>query len=131
LFLLMLLAICVSIDSLLAQNPQYFLYHYPNKGGIGFGRGNTPGFTGNKWQCIYYPSDFPTMPAGPVKNMYVKMYNRHFDSTSVYYRFTIRMGLTAKQGFITGTGYENFIPNLPLVFQADTLVIPPCDSDPC
>jgi hypothetical protein len=83
----------------------------------------------NKFQAIYYPPDFASMPAGQVSNVYLrvgKTYNT--PHTITYHNFTIKLGYTADSSFPHYTSWDTFKTGLTTVYTAAATVFTGADT---
>lgn len=103
-----------------AQTPQFSFTDFTEPlAGREFSNDNQP----SKIQSIYYPTDFPTMPAGVVKNVYVRIARLPFGpNTAIYPEFTVKMGYTSDSlfSFGNGVGWDTFKVGLTPVFGPAT-----------
>lgn len=83
-----------------------------------------------KFQSIYYPSDFPTMPPGKVTSIYLRLGNVDLfpaPDTTINSNVSISIGHTDDSGFIMGS-IDSFKPGLSQVFFSPSYSFV-CDSN--
>jgi len=110
--ILALVAISLSLHA--QGTPSYFCSTWSGSGASGSITYDTKYF---KYQTIYLPSDFPSMPSGAVKNIYFRLVPiRTSDSTSVQ-ELSIKLGTTDRSAF-KSIGFDTFVTNMHQVYFA-------------
>jgi hypothetical protein len=117
-----------------AQTPQYFWSNYS-------GSGSTVNYPWNsashvKFQCIYYPANFPTAPSGNVSSVYVRVGSPPYPKSnySVYRDFSVRIGWTSDSIFnpvslpTSPVDSFSFFTGLTTVFSSSNFIINGTDT---
>lgn len=81
-----------------------------------------------RWQSIYYPSNFSSAPAGAMSNLYVRSGGVTSGSSVTYYDLTVKIGYTTKSKFPHVGLKDSFLTGLTTVFYASTVTLPGADS---
>ncbi|MBS1644187.1 MAG: hypothetical protein JST36_04045 [Bacteroidetes bacterium] len=106
--------ITISLSLNAQGTPTYYCSTWSGSGGTNSYTFDTKNI---RFQTIYLPSDFPTMPNGAVKNIYFRLYPiRTFDSAT-YLDVSIKLGTTDRSVF-QSIGYDTFITNMHQVYFA-------------
>ncbi|RYD56203.1 MAG: T9SS type A sorting domain-containing protein [Sphingobacteriales bacterium] len=116
--LTLFLCLCLYSTNLFAQTPTYALTGGTSANSWPFSAANTGS---NKVQWLYYPSNFPTAPAGSVTKIYFRTSNAGTYSIT---DLTIKMGTTSLSTFTSGT-YQT---GLTTVFSATSSVTIPSNG---
>ncbi|MEO6832131.1 MAG: T9SS type A sorting domain-containing protein [Chitinophagaceae bacterium] len=112
----------LSSFSLFAQTPQYKFTGYIDAFHTNISRSFTSGSGALRVQSIYYPTDFPGMPAGVVKNVYCRIGRLPIGSNAAtYQQFTLKIGHTSDSMFSLGSGqWDTFKTGLTTVYGPAT-----------
>lgn len=131
-FILLFIACLACATFATAQLPKYQFTNYPQPPGsslVGFGLNRDD--AGRKFQCIFYPSNFPTVPKGVVKAVYLRV-ARNAVTTPSSYTYTnvkVRMGYTNDSTFPNNPNkIDTFKTGLHLVYSANNFTISGADS---
>ena len=83
----------------------------------------------DRFQSIYYPTDFPTIPAKAITNVYLRIGRLYNTTTSVtVHNMIIRLGTTLDSGFSHPGGYDTFKTGMMTVFSQASYTFNGCDT---
>lgn len=115
-----------------AQIPKYQFTNYPQPPGSSlYGFGLNRDDAGRKLQCIFYPSNFPAVPKGIVKAVYLRVTRNPVTtpSTYTYTNVKVRMGYTNDSTFPKNPDkIDTFKTGLHLVYSTNNFTISNADS---
>lgn len=114
---LALLTISLSLHA--QGTPQYYFSVWDGSSSTGwFNIDNM----GSRCQSIFYPTDFPDMPSGAVKNIYFRLYPIATSvDTATYHNLEIKLGTTTRDTFRwINNDWDTFVTNMHPVYFASS-----------
>lgn len=110
----------------IAQVPKYKYGIFA--GGSGYSVLTAASGTSAQIQSIYSKANFPGMPSGPVKNIYLRRGKNQPAAADTFFDFTVKIGYTTAQNFPNNPNYDTFKTGLTTIFQQAIYSRPATDT---